>query len=136
MSARPGREPSKAQVASLFDRWNAALQTGDPEKVAKLYAADAVLLPTVSNKIRTDHAQIVDYFEHFLANKPVGKKVRTIVNVLDRNSALDTGIYRFTLTDPKTGKKRVVEACYTYEYEKRGGQWLIVNHHSSAMPEG
>ncbi|MCZ0987857.1 SgcJ/EcaC family oxidoreductase [Streptomyces diastatochromogenes] len=133
---RPEAKPSKAQVASLFDRWNAALQTGDPEKVAKLYADDAVLLPTVSNKIRTDHAQIVDYFEHFLANKPVGKKVRTIVNVLDRNSAIDTGIYQFTLTDPKTGKKRVVEARYSYEYEKRGGQWLIVNHHSSVMPEG
>ncbi|WP_427921659.1 SgcJ/EcaC family oxidoreductase [Streptomyces sp. cg40] len=129
-------KPSKKQIAALFDGWNAALQTGDPEKVADRYASDAVLLPTVSNKIRTDHAEIVDYFEHFLANKPVGKKVETIVNVLDSNSAIDTGIYEFTLTDPDTGKKRVVEARYTYEYEKRGGKWLIVNHHSSVMPEG
>ncbi|MER6078509.1 SgcJ/EcaC family oxidoreductase [Streptomyces sp. NPDC001833] len=134
--SRTAHEPSKKQIAGLFDRWNAALKTGDPEKVADLYAKDAVLLPTVSNRIRTDHAQIIDYFEHFLQNKPVGKKVETIVNVLDTNSAIDTGIYEFTLTDPKTGAKRVVEARYTYEYEKRGGTWLIVNHHSSAMPEG
>ncbi len=66
----------------------------------------------------------------------MGEKKRTIINVLDGNSAIDTGIYAFTLTDPKTGAKRVVEARYTYEYEKRGGKWLIVNHHSSAMPEG
>ncbi|MEV6480894.1 SgcJ/EcaC family oxidoreductase [Streptomyces sp. NPDC051576] len=129
-------KPSKKQIAALFDGWNAALKTGDPDTVAKRYAPDAVLLPTVSNRIRTDHAGIVDYFEHFLANKPVGKKVETIVNVLDSNSAIDTGIYEFTLTDPDTGAKRVVEARYTYEYEKRGRDWLIVNHHSSAMPEG
>ncbi|WP_430379871.1 SgcJ/EcaC family oxidoreductase [Streptomyces sp. B1-3] len=134
--AGPEPAPSKAQIAGLFDNWNAALQTGDPEKVADLYASDAVLLPTLSNRIRTDHAGIVDYFEHFLEKKPVGKKVETIVDVLDRNSAIDTGIYEFTLTDPKTGAKSVTEARYTYEYEKRNGKWLIVNHHSSVMPEG
>ncbi|MFC7265289.1 SgcJ/EcaC family oxidoreductase [Streptomyces lutosisoli] len=129
-------KPTKKQIAALFDDWNAALQTGDPEKVTERYADDAVLLPTVSNKIRTDHAGIEDYFEHFLENKPVGKKIETIVNVLDKNSAIDTGLYEFTLTDPDTGAQRVVEARYTYEYEKRGGEWLIVNHHSSMMPEG
>ncbi|MFI7499044.1 SgcJ/EcaC family oxidoreductase [Streptomyces sp. NPDC049687] len=130
------KKPTEKQIAALFDGWNAALRTGDPEVVADRYAKDAVLLPTVSNKVRTDHAGIVDYFEHFLLNKPVGQKVRTIVNVLDSDSAIDTGVYEFTLTDPKTQQKRVVEARYTYEYEKRGGTWLIVNHHSSAMPEG
>lgn len=129
-------QPSKKQITALFDRWNAALQTGEPEKVADLYAKDAVLLPTVSNKVRTDRAGIVDYFEHFLADKPVGKKVETHVNILDGNSAIDTGVYEFTLTDHETGEKKNVQARYTYEYEKRGGTWLIVNHHSSAMPEG
>ncbi|MFI5678377.1 SgcJ/EcaC family oxidoreductase [Streptomyces cellulosae] len=128
-------QPGKKQVATLFDRWNTALQTGDPDKVADLYAKDAVLLPTVSDKVRTDRAEIVDYFEHFLLNKPVGKKIQTIVKVLDGNSAIDTGVYEFTLTDPDTGKKRVVKARYSYEYEKVGGTWKIQNHHSSAMPE-
>ena len=140
VAAKPAKaakaaEPAKAKIAGLFDTWNAALETGDAEKVADLYASDAVLLPTVSNKVRTDHAGIVDYFEHFLENKPVGKKVQTIVNVLDGNSAIDTGVYEFTLTNPDTGAKSVVEARYTYEYEKRDGKWLIVNHHSSKMPE-
>jgi uncharacterized protein (TIGR02246 family) len=131
----PGK-PSRKEIAGLFNGWNAALQTGDADTVADRYAKDAVLLPTVSNKVRTDRAGIVDYFEHFLQNKPAGKKVQTVINVLDSDSAIDTGVYEFTLTDPDTGAKRVVEARYTYEYEKRGGQWKIVNHHSSAMPEG
>lgn len=129
-------KPSKKRIAGLFDQWNRTLQTGDPEKVADLYASDAVLLPTVSNQVRADHAAIVDYFEHFLANKPVGKKIETHINVLDNNSVIDAGTYQFTLTDPETGEKSVVKARYTYAYEKRGGEWLIVNHHSSKMPEG
>jgi uncharacterized protein (TIGR02246 family) len=128
---------TKTQVLDLFDTWNAALQTGDPQKVADLYASDAVLLPTVSNNVRTDRAEIVDYFEHFLQNKPVGTKVESIVDVLDEDTVIDTGVYEFTLTDDETGAKSTVKARYTYAYEKqRDGKWLIVNHHSSKMPEG
>lgn len=130
------KRASKKEIAGLFDQWNSSLQTGDPEKVAALYASDAVLLPTVSNKVRSNQTTIVDYFEHFLANKPVGKKIESHVNVLDGNSAIDAGVYEFTLTDPETGEKRAVKARYTYAYEKRDGEWLIVNHHSSTMPEG
>lgn len=131
-------KPKKAtekQIEALFGGWNAALQTGDPEVVADRYAKDAVLLPTLSNEVRADRAGIVDYMEHFLENKPAGKKVETHVNVLDDNSALDSGVYEFTLTDKATGKKRVVAARYSYEYEKQNGEWKIISHHSSAMPE-
>ncbi|MFG3191053.1 SgcJ/EcaC family oxidoreductase [Streptomyces omiyaensis] len=40
------------EIAALFDRWNAALRSGDPERVTELYAEDAVLLPTASPRIR------------------------------------------------------------------------------------
>ncbi|MGW0861218.1 SgcJ/EcaC family oxidoreductase [Streptomyces sp. NPDC002611] len=135
--SKQGRTVTKAQVLGLFDQWNAALQTGDAKKVADLYAKDAVLLPTVSNNVRTDRAEIVDYFEHFLKNKPHGKKIESVVNILDRNTVIDTGVYEFALTDPKSGEKSDVKARYTYAYEKQpNGTWLIVNHHSSKMPEG
>ncbi|MEU1935167.1 SgcJ/EcaC family oxidoreductase [Streptomyces coeruleorubidus] len=130
------RMATEAQVLGLFDQWNAALQTGDPQKVADLYAKDAVLLPTVSDNVRTDRAEIVDYFEHFLRNKPAGTKVESVVNVLDRDTVIDTGVYEFALTDHETGAKNTVKARYTYAYEKQAdGTWLIVNHHSSKMPE-
>jgi uncharacterized protein (TIGR02246 family) len=126
---------TQGEILALFDRWNAALATGDPEKVADLYAPDAVLLPTVSKTIRTDRAGIVDYFAHFLKKKPQGTKIRSIVKVIDENSAIDTGVYRFTLT-AEDGTRSTVDARYTYEYEKLGGTWLIVNHHSSVLPTG
>ncbi len=31
----------EAQVAALFDRWNADVQTGDPQRVVENYAHDA-----------------------------------------------------------------------------------------------
>lgn len=130
------KEPSEQEISALFDGWNNALQTGDPQTVADLYADDSVLLPTLSNEVRADRASRVDYFEHFLQNRPFGTKIESHINVLDEDSALDAGLYRFDLTDQKTGEKSSVVARYTYEYEKRGGKWLIVNHHSSLLPEG
>jgi uncharacterized protein (TIGR02246 family) len=121
-------------IADLFPTWNAALATGDPQKVADLYASDAVLLPTVSNQVRSSRPEIVDYFTKFLTQKPQGVIEDEDIDVLDADTAINTGVYRFTLT--KDGKQQQVRARYTYVYELREGKWLIVNHHSSAMPEG
>lgn len=129
---RSGTSPTKDQVQDLFDGWNDALATLDPERVADRYARDAVLLPTVSNQVRTNRAEIVDYFEHFLENRPQGTILTSHVKVLNRNAAIDTGTYRFSLNDGQS----TVNARYTFVYERVGGQWKIVNHHSSAMPEG
>jgi len=46
------------EIGALFDQWNEALQTRDPDKVTSLYADDAVLLPTLSNSVRHNHTEI------------------------------------------------------------------------------
>lgn len=56
----------------LFETWNAALASGEPSKVANLYAPDGVLLPTVSNSVRCDNKGLVDYFTNFLKLQPQG----------------------------------------------------------------
>ncbi|RSM88680.1 SgcJ/EcaC family oxidoreductase [Kibdelosporangium aridum] len=126
--------PSREDIAKQFDTWNAALATGDPNKVADLYAPDAVLLPTVSNNVRTTRAEIVDYFQTFLQSKPAGTIDEEVIKVIDADTAINTGVYHFNLT--KDGKAQRVDARYTYVYELVNGKWLILNHHSSAMPEG
>ena len=131
-AAAPAQAPSKEEIAKLFDRWNAALQTGKPDEVVKLYAADAVLLPTVSNKVRTTADQIKDYYARFLELKPKGRIDERHVRLYG-DVAIDSGIYTFTLT--KQGKKSDVQARYTFVYQKQGDRWMIVEHHSSAMPE-
>ncbi len=119
----------RAQIAALFDRWNASLATGNPDRVAANYAPDAVLLPTVTNEPRTTPADIRDYFVKFLKNKPQGTIDKRVIKI-DCNVAQDVGTYTFRFADGTT-----VKARYTYVYQWRDGQWLIAHHHSSAMPE-
>ena len=121
---------SEAQIAALFDRWNDSLQTADARKVAANYAQRSILLPTVSNKPRLSDAEKVDYFEHFLENRPSGKIDSRQIEI-GCNSAVDAGLYSFTFA--KSGA--VVHARYTFTYAWLDGQWLITSHHSSAMPE-
>ncbi len=120
---------SDTQIASLFDRWNASLQTGEPRRVVANYAARSILLPTVSNKPRLTAEEKEDYFEHFLQRKPVGRIDSRSIEV-DCNSAIDAGLYTFTFADGSQ-----VKARYTFTYKWTGKDWLITSHHSSAMPE-
>lgn len=121
---------TEQEVAALFDRWNASLQTGDPHKVVANYADHSILLPTVSNKPRLNAEEKEDYFHHFLENKPKGRIDSRQIQ-LGCNTAFDAGLYTFTFA--KTGAQ--VKARYTYTYQWDGKQWLITSHHSSAMPE-
>lgn len=116
-------------ILSLFDEWNKALQTGEPKNVAALYEGNAVLLPTVSNKVRHNHDEIEDYFVAFLAKGPVGKideaNIRTFGEL-----AINSGIYTFSFKDGSS-----VQARFTFVYRWNGSRWMIVEHHSSKMPE-
>lgn len=131
--AQAPADQREAEIAALFDRWNAALATGDADKVTALYAADGVLEPTVSNEVRSTPAGIKDYFVKFLKMQPVGTINYRHIRLLGADSALDTGVYTFKLT--KDGQSQNVQARYTYVYKKVNGGWKILNHHSSAMPE-
>ncbi|MBN3779407.1 SgcJ/EcaC family oxidoreductase [Burkholderia sp. Ac-20345] len=123
----------QAEIAQLFDRWNAALATGSPDEVTSLYASNAVLEPTLSNQVRTTPEEIRKYFTGFLKQKPQAVINYRQIRILDDNVALDTGVYTFNLT--RDGKHRQAQARYTYVYERLNGEWKIINHHSSAMPE-
>ncbi|WP_071769342.1 SgcJ/EcaC family oxidoreductase [Burkholderia ubonensis] len=120
---------SEGEIATLFDRWNDSLRTGDPDKVVANYAPDGVLTPTVSNEPRSNPTAIRDYFVKFLKKKPQGTIEKRIIKI-GCNVAQDVGTYTFRFTDGKT-----VRARYTYVYEWENGKWLIAHHHSSVMPE-
>ncbi len=124
---------TEAEVAAAFDRWNASLATLDPARVAANYAKGAVLLPTISNLPRTTPALIQDYFVLFLKARPQGRIDERHVT-LGCNMATDAGIYTFRMTAPD-GTPQEVRARYTFVLVPEGGQWKILHHHSSAMPE-
>lgn len=116
-------------VTSLFEKWNNALQSGKPELVSALYAPDAILVPTMSNQIRHNKAEIEDYFVHFLTHKPIGKIIENNIRIYN-DWAVNSGLYTFGFKDGRS-----VVARFTFVYRQVGGNWLIAEHHSSQMPE-
>jgi len=125
---------TKAAVEQQFTAFNQAWATKNPDRVAALFAPDAVLLPTVSNQPRTTPAGVRDYFVGFLKASPVGR-IDTSTVQLGCNKASRVGTWTVTLTDPQTGAKTDVKARYSFIYKYQGGRWWIDHLHSSKMPE-
>lgn len=133
--AKPGcAMASPAALDAQFNAFNQAWQTKNPDTVTALFDDDAVLLATVANLPRTDHAGIRDYFVKFLKGSPVGK-IETSTIKSGCNWALRAGTWTVTLTDTATGAKNDVKARYSFLYQFEDGQWKIEHLHSSAMPE-
>ena len=120
------------EIAAQFTLWNDALKTGDPDNVLACYASDAILLPTMSNKVRSTHDGIRDYFVHFLAVKPVGRIDEQHIRIYD-TLAINSGRYTFLVT--VDGEEAEIGARFTFVYRKDEQGWMIIEHHSSQLPE-
>ena len=116
-------------VTNLFNMWNEALATDDPKAVTELYAPNAFLLPTISNKVRHNHTEIEDYFELFLENKPKGVLLEQNIRIFDEIIS-HSGVCMFTFEDNET-----VRARFSFVYQLLNDEWKIIEHHSSRMPE-
>lgn len=117
------------EILALFEQWNNALKTRIPKNVVALYEHNAVLLPTISNKVCHNHEEIEEYFINFLAQEPVAKIDETNIRIFDQ-VAINSGVYTFSFKD---GNK--VQARFTFVYRWDGVRWIIIKHHSSRMPE-
>jgi uncharacterized protein (TIGR02246 family) len=123
----------KDEVADATLTWAQALGEDDPDKVLPLYAEDAVLWGTLSPTVRADRAALRDYFVTAFRVLPSLKV--TFGDQLIRvygNTAVNTGYYTFAYI--KDGETKSLPARYSFTFVKNGERWLIVDHHSSAMP--
>jgi len=123
----------KEDVAAATSTWAAALGEDDPDKVLPLYSDDAVFWGTLSPTVRADRAALRDYFVTAFKVLP-GLKVAfgdQLIRVYG-GTAVNTGYYTFSYV--KDGETKSLPARYSFTYVKIGNSWLIVDHHSSAMP--
>lgn len=125
---------SAAQLDAQFAAFQQAWASKNPDTVTALFDRDAVLLATLANVPRTDHAGIRDYFVGFLKNSPAGR-IDTSTIKSGCNWALRAGTWTVTLSDPATGASRDVKARYTFLYRHSREGWKIEHLHSSVMPE-
>jgi uncharacterized protein (TIGR02246 family) len=135
--ASPAWADDKADVAAAMNMWGDYLAKGtseEPGDVLSLYAAEGVLWGTISTTRRDDPAAIRDYFVN--AYKALPNLTVTFEDPYIRiygDTAVNTGYYTFSYE--KDGKVQTLPARYSFTLVKRDGDWLIVDHHSSAMPQ-
>jgi len=131
-------EDETAVLAAARDalfRWAETISSGEVEDVLGLYAADAILVPTLSNEIGGKEEERRRYFEFFLSNgiprctidrekSRVSRKLGTVVI---------GGLYSFYFE--RNGRDEIVPARFLFTFEKIDGRWLITGHHSSRLTE-
>jgi uncharacterized protein (TIGR02246 family) len=123
----------KEDVAAAAQTWARALGEDDPDKVLPLYSGDAVLWGTLSPTLRADRAALRDYFVTAFKVLPGLKVVFGDQSIrVYGGTAVNTGYYTFSYV--KGGETKSLPARYSFAYVKSGENWLIVDHHSSAMP--
>ena len=119
-------------ASAVIDRWAAALSANDADAVVKLYTPDALLYGITSFKLAAGTEAIREYFK---TAPESGKKIaiseRHMVVLADA-AVMGVGIYRFDLI--QNGVQVPRSARFTFVVVKRGADWLIAHHHSSALP--
>jgi uncharacterized protein (TIGR02246 family) len=123
----------KDDVATATMKWGETLGQNDPDKVVALYAPDAVLWGTLSPTVRADRAALRDYFVTAFKVLPNLKVAfaEQLIRVYG-TTAVNTGYYTFSFV--KDGEPKTLPARYSFTLVKDGDNWMIVDHHSSAMP--
>lgn len=131
--AIPSWAGDKEDVAAAAVKWTQVFTDDNPDPIMALYAQDGVLWGTLSPTRRDTPAALREYFVN--AFKALPGHTVTFGDQHIRvygNTAINTGYYTFSFM--RDGKPATLPARYSFTYVKSGDQWLIVDHHSSAVP--
>jgi uncharacterized protein (TIGR02246 family) len=117
------------EVRAAAQLWIEGISLGDPDYMVALYAEDAILHGTGSPVVRAGHALIREYFAGLTARVKMNFVEPLHIRIYG-DVAVNTGNYETSIGDNPPLKLR-----YSFVYHKVGDQWLIVDHHSSRLPE-
>jgi len=127
-------QTATAQPAAAMRAWVDAFNTRDPRQIVALYAPDAVFWGTTAKTIATTPASIWAYF------KDAGQRPWTRVAIDAQHERVHGSIASvsgaYTFSDIRDGvATNVRPARFTFVFRRDGDRWLIVDHHSSRLPE-
>jgi hypothetical protein len=123
-----------AEIHAALQEWTQALGNGhDETAVTALYDKEATLLATFDPKPLETPSEIGAYFHKLTQNPELKVIVESEKIDLFGDAAVATGLYRFSYR--KDGQRVELPARYTFVYRKTPRGWVIVRHHSSALPQ-
>jgi uncharacterized protein (TIGR02246 family) len=134
LGAQSTAPPVRTTPGEALQSWVEAFNSRDPKRIVALYAPAAVFWGTTAKAIAKTPAQVWDYF------KDAGQRPATRVTIgsshlrLFGDVAVISGAYTFA--DVSGGQRSNVRpARYSIVFQRIDGAWLIVDHHSSRVPE-
>jgi hypothetical protein len=120
--------------SAALEAWVEAFNSRDPKRIVARYAPNAVLWGTTAKTIATTPAQIWDYFKDAGKRPTTRVLIDSTVERVTGDVAILSGAYTFVdVTDGVSANIR--PARYSIVLQKIGDAWLIVDHHSSRVPQ-
>ena len=132
--------PTRTDEASRRDEidaataaWRAAYDSRDAGSITAQYAPDAVLWGTTAKTVAATPAAIADYFKD-ASGRPSARVAFGEQHIrVYGDIAANTGYYTFS--DVRDGKESSLPARFSFVFRRSGDKWLIVEHHSSRLPQ-
>lgn len=127
-------DTTRGEIVAETQAWIAAMSSHDAQRVVALYDSEAVLWGTRSPTLRDTPATVRDYFNILRTVPPSYKVVLGEQRIrVYGDIAVNTGTYTFS--EVRDGKEIIRPARFSFVYRNHNGRWLIVDHHSSVVPE-
>jgi uncharacterized protein (TIGR02246 family) len=130
--AGAGALEAEEEVAQATAAWADAYNSRDAARIVALYAPDALFWGTRATGIASTPQQVAAYFQESVRNPNLRVKVNERRIRVYGRVGISAGVY--TVTDLKDGQEVATPGRFTFVFEQRAGQWVIVHHHSSRMP--
>ncbi len=124
---------ARGEIAAATQAWANGMSRHDIEGALALYDPEAVLWGTRSPTLRDNPVKVRDYFNILRSVPPSYKAVLGEQRIrVYGDMAINSGTYTFS--EVRDGKEILRPARFSFVYRHRDGRWLIVDHHSSAVP--
>lgn len=124
---------AREEVAQATSEWAAAYDSRTASRLTALYAPDAALWGTISKTIATNPSAIAAYFKN-VGDTPQNRVVMGEQHIrVYGDIGINSGTYTFNNVRPD-GSVHPVAARYSMVFRKQGGKWMLVEHHSSRLP--
>lgn len=125
-------QATRDQIAAATKAWQAAYDSRDPKNIVSMYDTEAVLWGTAAKTIAPSPTAVWEYFKNAAA-RPNARVVIGEQHIrVFGETAFSSGYYTFT--DVREGQVVPRPARFTLVFHNKAGKWLVVAHHSSAMP--
>jgi len=124
---------STININETMNRWLSSFSEESSHSICSLYDEQASLWGTLSPTKRDNTDQIKYYFDQIFKYKNRYIELNNSNIRLYGDMAICNGIYTFKWINE--GVKVTTVARFSFVYINKGDRWLIVEHHSSAIPE-